>query len=139
MISGSERCAWPKIGVQRDRARAGGQQNVVMFSRLAVDGRPMRKEHAAAGRGDRRRLLSRVTGPLTRTDGSRGIDRQCSAAGIEDDSAADLIAVGRALAEVNRARGIDELDRAAVAVGGSRRCRAPPGIVTWPVVFLTTS
>ena len=62
-----------------------------------------------------------VTGPLIRVKLPSGrIDgRQCSASGVDDDSAADRIVAARsvALAQVDRTCRIDELDRAAVVVG----------------------
>ena len=87
----------PKIGVERDRARAGGKRQIIVLSALAVDCRPMREEHAAAARAvrdDRQRLLSSETGPLIRMlDGLEASIARVPArrgTGIEDDSATEI-------------------------------------------------
>ena len=83
------------------------------------------------------RALSSVTGALIRKlpPASRAHSER-SAAGVENDSAADLIAVESALAQVNRARRIDELDRACVVIG-RHAVRAAERDLTPVGVFLT--
>ena len=51
----------PKTGIERDRARTGGQREIIVLAGLAVDGRPMREERAipAGGRNCRQAAVER--------------------------------------------------------------------------------